>query len=474
MLDEFIQRGMQDWKVPGLSALVVKEGQVVFKKAYGVKDIVSQEPVDSETTFNMASTTKAIVAICLAMLVDEGMIQWNDPVKKHYPAFDLSDPYIRADARVQDLLTHNLGMGNADALWIFDSLSTDETLERFAAYEPTYPLRGGFVYQNIMYAIAGKLIEEVSGKHWTEFVRDRVFEPLGMSRTVARSPEIFEKGNYVTPHWDDSEDGVVRVPYTLFDNVGAAGILWSCIDDMARYMTFLQSRGVVEGDTLLLPSTFDYLFKPHSFVTAEQFYPTQELTKPRWTTYGLGWFQHDYRGEKLNFHTGSIAGLVALAAFIPERNIGLYVFANLDHAELRHAIMYKALDLYLFGDDGRDWHQEIFDLYRGFKQDRIAEEQALVASRIPATAPLVALDSLAGTYMHERLGTVAVRVKGEELEVQVNGKPAKIAKHWHHNVFRTEKDPRWRNRTLINFRLGGDGRVADLVYGSTEGFRRQP
>ncbi len=464
---------MEEWKVPGLSALVVKDREVVFKESYGVRDIDSQERVDGQTMFNMASTTKAIIAISLAMLVDDGKIRWDDQVKKHYPAFNLADPYITADARVQDLLTHNLGMGNADLLWILDSLSTGQILDKFATYDPAYPLRGGFVYQNIMYAIAGELIQEVSGQHWTDFVEDRLFAPLEMTRSVTRSKEIFEKGNYVTPHWDDWEDGVVKVPYTQFDNVGAAGIIWSCIDDMARYMTFLQNRGIVNGDTLLQPATFDYLFEPRSFISEAQFYPTQQLTNPKWRTYALGWFQHDYRGEKLNFHTGSIAGLVALAAIIPERNISVYVFANLDHAELRHAILYKALDLYLFGGETRDWHRDIYDLYQGFRENIIASQEEIVNGRIPDTQPTLPLDSLTGSYTNHLFGTIEVSVSGDRLEFNLNDLQDFSAEHWHYNTFRSEKDPRWRSRTLISFTVDHRGKAAALEYGSAGKFVRE-
>ncbi len=139
-----IVQGMKDWKVPGLATIVVKDGEVVFQETYGVKNLESKEPVDENTLFNMASTTKAIVAIAMGMLVDDGKLDWDDKVTDYVPYFKLSDSYSTADARVKDLLTHNLGIGNADALWMLDSLSTKETIQRFQFAEKTYPLRGGF------------------------------------------------------------------------------------------------------------------------------------------------------------------------------------------------------------------------------------------------------------------------------------------------------------------------------------------
>jgi len=141
-LDAMIVQGIKDWKVPGLAAIVVKDGKVVFQKTYGVKNVQTKEPVNENTLFAMASTTKAIVALSLGMLVDEGKLKWDDKVVEHLPNFRLSDPYITANARVKDLLTHNLGIGNADLLWFIDSTSTRQTLKNFQHAKKTYPLRG--------------------------------------------------------------------------------------------------------------------------------------------------------------------------------------------------------------------------------------------------------------------------------------------------------------------------------------------
>ncbi len=160
-LDKMIVQGMEDWNIPGLATVIVKDGKIVFKKTYGVKNINSKEPFDGKTLFNMTSTTKAIVAMSLGILVDRGKLNWDDKVQKYFPDFRLSDDYIASDARVGDLLTHNLGIGNADMLWVLDSVSTKETIKNFKYAKKEYPLRGSFEYQNIMYAVAGEVIEAV-------------------------------------------------------------------------------------------------------------------------------------------------------------------------------------------------------------------------------------------------------------------------------------------------------------------------
>ncbi|GMN04717.1 serine hydrolase [Croceitalea sp. MTPC5] len=458
-LDAMIVNGMKDWKVPGLATIVVKDGKVVFQKTYGVKNLATKEPIDENTLFNMASTTKAIVAIAMGMLVDEGKLDWDDKVVDHVPYFKLSDPYITADARVKDLFTHNLGIGNADFLWTLDSVSTKETIKRFRFAQGSYPLRGGFTYQNIMYAVAGEVIAAVSGQPWNEFVTERVFKPLGMNRTQAVASDIFKVGNYVTPYYDDAEDGIVQVDYGFADQIGPAGMICATPGDISKYLTFLVNDGIHKSDTLLRPKTFKYLFEPKSFLGDTGTYPTNALTKPNWNTYAMGWFQQDYKGHKLDFHTGSLFGLVAIAGIVHDKNMAVYVFANLDHAELRHAIMYKAIDLFAFDDDSRDWHTEVFDLYQGFKKSNLEYQEKQKKARVRNTDPSLALQAYEGVYRNKMLGAATVTLQNDKLQIDFNEFVDYNMEHWHYDTFITNKDSRFRQKMTIHFKLNTDGKV---------------
>ncbi len=401
--------------------------------------------------------------MALGILVDRGKLNWNDKVRDHLPSFKLSDSYLTEEARVQDLLTHNLGIADADLLWTIDSTSTEETINRFKFAEKAYPVRGGFIYNNVMYAVASEVIKAASGEHWTTFVNKNILKPLQMNNTKTKVVDIFSSGNYVTPYTDDIEDGIVKSNYNLSDQVGAAGMIWSCANDISNYLKYLCNNGVYNSDTILSKKTFDYLFKPHAFVTASSFYPTQTLTKPNWTTYGLGWFQHDYRGTKLDFHTGSIDGLIAIAGIIREKNVAVYVLANLDHAELRHAIMYKALDLYAFDNDSRDWHKEIFALYDGFRQKAIKENKALQEKRVANTKPSLDLKEYAGEYQHEMLGKITVKVNDNKLELSCNNFFKLNASHWHYDSFLSDKKNRYHAKVMINFNLDQLGKIKELI-----------
>ncbi len=459
-----IQQGMKDWKVPGLAVVVVKGGETVFKKTYGVKSIKTKEPVTGETLFAMASTTKAMVAMALGILVDEGKLNWNDKVQDHLPYFQLSDTYIANDAQVKDLLTHNLGIANADMLWVLDSVSTKETLRRFAHTEKVYPLRGGYTYQNIMYAAAGQVIEAVSGIPWHQFVKTRLFAPIGMSRSQSRAMDILKVGNYVTPHYDFEEGGVQLVARNYSDQIGAAGMMWSSIDDVSKYLKFILNKGVLNQDTIIRPHTFKTLFHPHTLIPQPQFYPTARLTKPNWTSYGLGWFQHDYRGEKLDFHTGSLQGLIAIAGVMHNKNTAVYVFGNMDHAELRHAILYQVMDLYAFDDKTTNWHPKVFELYETMAKENKARERKRNDDRVPNTKPSLDLRAYAGKYQNPLCGNLAITVENNLLQLNFNDFEKMEASHWHFNTFMTQPNKRFTGTFEVNFHLNNQAKVESLEF----------
>jgi CubicO group peptidase (beta-lactamase class C family) len=462
-LDRMIEEGMKDWNIPGLATVVVKDGEVVFKKVYGVKDIPARSPVDENTLFSMASTTKAIVALAMGMLVDQGKLDWDDKVRDHLPSFQLSDSYITEDARVKDLLIHNLGIRNADLLWLIDSVSVEETLRRFSRTEKTYPLRGGFVYQNIMYAVAGEVIKEVSGQDWATFVEENIFRRLNMKNTYAKSVAIHKVGNFAIPYYDDPKEGMVKVNHNYSDQIGPAGMIWSNISDMGNYLTFLVNDGVYKGDTLVKRATFNYLFQPHALIP-DAMYPTDKLIGSDWRSYGLGWFQQQYKGKKLDFHTGSLSGLVALAGIMRDENTAVYVFANLDHAELRHAILYKAMDLWAFEDSQRDWHREVFGLYSELKEESQKKLKDREENRIADTKPTLPLEDYKGTYKNNTWGRVEVTVIDGDLRFNFNDHLHKKAQHWHYDTFYTMKDPKNWSSAPISFNLDQSGKVKELVF----------
>lgn len=451
--DAYVAKGIQDWQIPGLAVAVIKDGKVIHAKGHGVRELGRREPVDEHTLFAIGSTTKAMTAALIGMLVDEKKVAWDDPVTKHLPQFQLKDPAVTRELTVRDLLTHRAGLGNADFLWYGQENTIDEILRRTALLEPAYSFRSGFVYQNIMYAVAGQVIASVTGKPWTEVVRTRIFEPLGMRETYATLQQVPKGANAASPH--ALVAGRVKVIENMsVDSVAAAGSIWSSVHDMSRWLQFLLDGGRVGGPSgkpLLSPGVLAELFRPQAFVPMSQ-YPTSQLVKPHWMTYGLGWFQQDYRGRAVDFHTGSIDGMIAIAGLIRDEKLGMFVLANLGGGELRHALMYTVFDRHS-GTADRDWSADLLKLY-GDARGRGEQQRArLEAQRVKGTTPTHSLDAYTGTYTDPLRGDIVISLEAGTLKMRYGTGLAGPLEHWHFNTFRGNWTADWRGAGMVNFVL---------------------
>ena len=454
-LDDYISEAIVKWNPPGLAVTVVKDGEVVFTKGYGVRTLGTNSNVDNNTLFACASTTKAFIAAGIAMLVDDGKLTWDDKVINHLPEFQLYDPYVTRELTVRDLLTHRSGVGNTDYLWSLMTISGDSALHKMREVKPSYSLRSSYIYQNLMYLAAGKIIEAVSHKSWDSFLKERIYNPLNMNNTYAMYKNVIDIENKADAHYK-IDDKITKIDQMVADNIGPAGSMWSSVNDMGKWIKFLLNDGIKDKDTLIKPNTFRELFTPQQIIPKGQFYPTTKVTKPNWTTYGLGWFQHDYRGKMVQFHTGSLAGMVAIAGMIPEENIGVYVMGNLDHVELRHAIMYTVFDLLMDGKITSDWSTELYNLYNSEKET--PEEPKPIEN----TKPTLAEVNFIGSYHHDIYGTVDILKSENGFTFNLNNTLFGKLNHWHYDTYQAFFDKKEYGKTMLTFRMGVDGKISHL------------
>lgn len=472
--DDYLQQAVEDWDVPGLAVAVIHGDSVIFGKGYGTREAGKDKPVNMETLFAVASTTKAFTAASIGMLVDEGQLDWDDPVVKHLPEFQLRDSNLTPQITVRDLLTHRAGLPNTDFMWFDPETPAREMIRRLDQVKTAYPLRSGFIYQNVMYAVAGEVIEAVSGIPWDQFIQTRIFTPLLMDRSIPFQAGI-QSENVASPH-DYAEGELIVVENSQADEIGPAGSVWSSAGDMSRWIRFLLRGCKTQGgEQLLSESSCEEMFTPQ-VVLPEPMYPTAELTDPHWSTYGLGWFQQDYEGRKVDFHTGSLSGMVAIAGMIRDEDLGVYVLGNRDHAEIRHAIMYRVFDL--FDEEApRDWSRELKGLYDNMEDQqeltRRKRDSAQVASRVPGTGPSLSLSSYTGTYRHPLYGTVEISTRNEDLRFRY-GSIQGTLEHWHYDTFRMINDKlESQGRPMIDFDLNISGEAETVNWGSWE-FSRVP
>jgi CubicO group peptidase (beta-lactamase class C family) len=473
-LDPYITQAMKDWRIPGLAIVVVKDDSVVFLKGYGVRELGKPDPVTVHTRFGNMSTTKAFTAMLMAMLADSGRLGLDDPMTKFEPGVQFADPYVTREVTVRDLLTHRIGFGDPDYLWDNSGLEFGDMVRRLRLIPATTSFRSGFEYNNVGYGLAGEIAGRAAGSTWQQLMKSRIYQPLGMTESYpdARTMQAAGVTDVTAPH------GIVRdtvrvlpVSAAVVDPVAPAGAAFTTATDMGKWLRFLLDSGRVSGKRLVSARNFVELFRPQQVLSGQ--YPATEITHPHFQAYGLGWFLRDYRGEFMAYHTGSIEGRSAIVGLLPDRRLGVAVFTNLDHSELRHALMYTVFDRYLGASSpAHDWSAEMRALYRGLADSAAARTRAQEAKRVAGTRPTLALEKYAGTYADSLFGTATVRFAGGRLSVQLGTASGQL-EHWQYDVFRlTWPDPFW-DPTYVSFSLDPDGSVGELrVVSSDQVYRR--
>ncbi|MCJ7644542.1 MAG: beta-lactamase family protein, partial [Candidatus Aminicenantes bacterium] len=306
-LDAYLARVMKAFEVPGVGLAIVKDGKVVIAKGYGVRRLGEPTPVNEQTLFGIASNTKAFTATAMALLVEEGKLEWDAPVIRYLPWFQMWDPYVTRELTVRDLLVHRsgLGLGAGDLLWWpASTYDRKEIARRLRFIQPVASFRSAYAYDNVLYLIAGEVIEAVSGKVWEDFIAERILKKVGMTGSQVRHAAVAEGGNASAPR--ASVEGVVR-PVKPFDsdNTNPAGGICSSAEDMAKWLIVQLNRGLLSVGTRLFSERsarqLTTLVTP--MPSGE---PPAELAAQRmnFRGYALGFEVHDYRGKKVVTHTG--------------------------------------------------------------------------------------------------------------------------------------------------------------------------
>ena len=460
--DRYVEGAARDWRVPGLAIAVVSGDSLVFAKGYGVAELGKAARATEHTRFAIGSTTKAMTSAALGMLVDEGKLKWDDKVIDYLPELRLYDPYATRELTVRDLLTHRTGLPGTDLFWVVreNQYSIPEMVRRLRYVRPTSSFRSTWAYQNVVYSIGGLLIERISGMPWETFLRTRLITPLGMRETELRVADIVGKPDVGVPH------GIVRdtvrvVPIRSTDAVAPAGSVWSSVSDMSRWMRFVLDSGRVGTQRLITPATFRELVAPQIRAPMDE-YPALALSQPHFFSYALGWFVQDYHGQTAWMHTGSIDGMSAIIGLLPEKHVGVFVLANLDHAELRHALMYQVFDLY-GANPPRDWSGDLRAL---FAARRAAATPA--PARAAATNPSLPLERYAGTYSDSAYGAIEVTLAGGALHARFEKADVGTLQHVDNDLFRGQPAKGDETPITLTFVPDGTGGVSGVrTFGVT-------
>lgn len=361
-IDKVTENAMKAFDVPGMSVAVIKDRTIVHSKGYGVKSLKTGEKVQSNTNFGIASNSKAFTAAALAILVDEGNIKWDDKVITHIPEFKMYNDYVTKEFTIRDLLTHRsgLGLGAGDLMVWPDghNFTPKDIISNIQFLKPVSDFRVKYDYDNLLYIIAGVVIERVSGQSWTDFVTKRLLEPIGMTNTAANWHLLKDKKNAINPHVpiDGKLQVIDRYTNTIFD--AAAGI-YSNVDDLAKWLQFNLDKGKVNGKQIISEKQMNEMITPQTLQPNRTTPPYNSLFK----TYGLGWQLQDMNGKLEVSHTGGLEGIVTQTMFYPQEKLGIVILTNQQSGAAFRAISNTIKDFYL-KNPSTDWVKTYDDMMK--------------------------------------------------------------------------------------------------------------
>lgn len=464
----------KDIGATGVSIAIVEQGKTTLSRGWGERKLGERGQVDGQTIFQTGSTGKAMTAAALAILVDEGKIAWDDPVIKHMPWFRMHDAWVTREITIRDLLVHRsgLGLGQGDLMFVpRTNLTRKQTVEHVAYLKPKTSFRSAYAYDNILYAVAGQLIEEVSGQTWEAFMRDRVLRPGGMKNATSDSEDRFRVPNRSWPHARlngplrglgdqqalDERDELGR-------NGAPAGGLAMSADDMAAWLKIQLAHGALPGGKRLFSEEqAAEMWKPVTPMPVTELPAALKPAQPMQQAYALGWQVQDYRGHRIVQHSGGVFGSITRVVMIPDRQVGFAIMMNSEESGMLLGLTFKLIDHYLDQPDygwttkWQDWYKE--RLAGGVEY--LKQAQAAPAKVGPSLDPA----RYAGRYRDPWYGDIVVASTPKGLTIDFTSTPRMVGrlKQWQYDSFVTEYDDPAIEPAYVTFALDADGKVTGVT-----------
>jgi CubicO group peptidase (beta-lactamase class C family) len=413
-IDEEVHQSMKKWNVPGAALVVILPNDQTILGGYGLRDINQQSPVSTRTMYPLASCTKSFTTMAMAMLVDDGKMKWDDPVRKHDPSFHLSDPHVDALVTLRDLVSHRTGVGSHDYLWYRAPWTQDEMIRRAGKLPLDGQFRSSFAYQSIMFMEAGKIVGMYHPHGWEGFVRERILQPLGMNSTFTTSVEASRQHETAIGYRFSREGRQVAMPAYPMPEPNPAGSIFCNAKDLAKWLQFQLGDGTWQGKRLVSAEAFGETHRSQNII------PSNEITRSMnpetvQLTYGMGWVIQDYRGVKVFAHAGLIDGFRCQLTLLPEHGIAIGLLDNLHQTRMNLALTNRLIDL-LLGLPEKDWNGYFSDLVRTEAKANQESHRRREELRKKGEKPTVPLAAFAGRYENPAYGTAAVRLENGKLK----------------------------------------------------------
>jgi CubicO group peptidase (beta-lactamase class C family) len=422
-LDPLLERLLRDSRVPGVAIAIVAGGEAVFARGYGYRDLANRRPMTSKTIYPIASTTKAMNATLVGMLVDQGLLSWDAPVQRYLPDFRLGDAFVSSQVTVRDLIVMRTGLPRHD--WMWDAYPTDRrTLVKGLAFlERSAGFRERFQYNNLTAMTAGYLAEVVTGETWESLAHSKLLEPLGMTSTTFGLPAA----DSVSLSYLENTRRELILTHRLSSEVTApsGGAIHSTVEDMTQWLRLNLADGCVANRRLLQSRTLKEIHEPCVLAGVDQGAISER------SAYALGWFVDTCRGERRISHGGYLHDVESSVMLFPESDVGIVSFSNFGPVRIASVLNEQVLDLL----HGRAGGASLGDKIKDYER-KVAETRTRLASvvRVADTAPSHALECYAGAYEHPAYGSVEIRRQGQTLVFERGGLSLPL-EHWHYDAW---------------------------------------
>lgn len=472
----YVNRARKTFDVPGIAVAIVKDGKVVMEQGFGDKSLDPKQPVDAHTLFAIASNTKAFTAAALQQLDEAGKLKMDDRVIDHLPWFRMSDPYVTHEMRIRDLLAHRSGLslGAGDLLyWPPTSYTTRDVVERLKNVPIKNGFRSGYAYDNILFAVATLVIEQASGQKYADYIRQHIFQPVGMGESLIDKTYIKPGMDVATGYAPENFKDLKPVPPMAWVNDPGAGGIYASVHDLAKWMNVQLAGGALpekgaDGQPKRIFSE-DSHRQMWTMLTPIKVrkppLPEFKPVVPNFYGYGESWFLSDYRGHRLAWHTGGWPGFVSRLTLVPDQHLGVVVLTNAQSGAAFNAITYRVLDAYLHPDEKTDWvavYDKLVKKGKAHADDSWARHLAAREKHPKLDLPQA---SYAGTFQDPWYGDVIVSKEGGKLRMRFAHTRQLIGTMtpWQHSTFVVKWDDRTLNAdAFATYTLDADGKITEL------------
>jgi CubicO group peptidase (beta-lactamase class C family) len=438
--DAFMAKLLKDWNAPGVGVGIVVKDKLVFAKGYGYRDYDKKLPITPDTRFQIASNTKLFTSIAAGLLVEEGKLDWDKPIKQLVPEIEFYNADLNNSVSLRDMLGHRTGISRHDLIWFQSDFTRKELFQRLKYLEPSQPIRTGFLYNNMMYVGVGYAIELKTGQTWEDFTAKRIFQPLGMTRTLFSVSEMTKDDNHFVPY-REKRDTTILIPREIYDDgfaVGPAGSIISTINDMSKWVITLMNEGSYNGKQVIPKAVVRQTLSPGIALRNTELL-NKGFGEVLNSAYGMGRQSASYRGHWLAYHGGDLPGIHSQVSLMPTDSIGVIVFAIGEHTSpLYNLISFNVYER-LLGMSQTPWAERRLKEYLASKKAEKETRKSGGAEKVPGTKPSHPLADYAGLFDHPAYGELRVNQKGDALELDFHKIKLPLT-HFHYDRFDTPND----------------------------------